>query len=242
MQLLVLFLEGTLPKTGQPVIIMSKTQMLWCSTSTPSKLPTTTIMIFKFTQIGYGPVSTGTAWGWKRTMREGYGDPSLLKTTLGILGLSEDTHVPGFGIHETYLYGLGNQNEICGASGGPEEFVNYSQGLLELSCKNNNLYSFFQNYSKASFYFVTSVIVVGVVVSFLLILKKSMMTLSFIAVPCVALIATYVAAKAGISRYSFPTYPSFLILIAAMLQRLFLNRKRSFQMRSSPSSSNKKNV
>ncbi len=46
-----LFLEGTLPKTGDPVMIMSKTQMLLCSTSTPNTLPPTKMELFTCTQM-----------------------------------------------------------------------------------------------------------------------------------------------------------------------------------------------
>jgi hypothetical protein len=128
------------------------------------------------------------------------------------------------GIHETYLYGLGNPNEQCGSRGGPPEFIKFSDGLLELSCRNFDTYFFFQNLTWLSFIFVTFVIVMGLLLSVVGIIRKSHSNWHFVSIPCLLLLIAYTLGGAGISRYSFPTYPSLLILLTLLTHKL-LDRK-----------------
>lgn len=184
-----------------------------------SQLPLISWWVFKFLKVGYGPVSTGSAWGWQGAVRAQYGDANFLAVVSGLLGIGEDSHVPGRGIHETWLYGLGNPNENCGVIGGPEDFFNYIAGMVRLTCRNTEIYNHYQHYSELSFKFVTFIIVFGILIGIKSMLQiRGSHTEKIVMISVFSLLGTYLIGGAGISRYSFPVFAPVLIFLTLKVQ------------------------
>jgi hypothetical protein len=120
---------------------------------------------FKYWVVGFEKVSTGNSWFFQFS-RDTYLDVRPPRTLLALLGIGHDS--PGPHIREIYNFGLGNPSEECGAVfNAPEEFKSYVTGYIDISCRNEFIYSFIQNQAELSAALTSFILSFGFIVSLL---------------------------------------------------------------------------